>query len=142
MKILTDYNLSKQKENSMKNRVTLRHMSFNGESYLWAYHYDKNDFINYPYSYYLFVPKSNEKLKVRVYFKRYAPNMNLNIYSENGTVCLYNGSKIILNLCRPFFARQVIEYVFSYCCNKTDVGEIEIQDGDAILEKLGYTDFF
>ena len=110
----------------MKNRVTLRQMSFNGESYLWAYHYDKNDFINYPYSYYLFVPKSNEKLKVRVYFKRYAPNMNLNIYSENGTVCMYNGSKIIL----------------SYCCNKTDVGEIEIQDGDAILEKLGYTDFF
>lgn len=116
-------------------------MTFNGESYLWAYHYDDNDLKNYPYSYYLFVPEDNEKLKVRVYFKRYAPNMNIDAYSEEGTICLYKGERIILNLCRPFFARQFIEYVFSYCCNKTDTGEVEIRDGDAILEKLGYTEF-
>ena len=47
----------------MKNRVKLRQMTFNGDSYMWAYHYDDHDFKNYPYSYYLFVPKNNEKLK-------------------------------------------------------------------------------
>ena len=125
----------------MKNRVKLRQMTFNGDSYMWAYHYDDHDFKNYPYSYYLFVPKNNEKLKVRVYFTRYAPNMDLDAYSEEGSICLYKGERIILNLCRPFFAKQLIEYVFSNCCNKTDVGEIEIKDGDAILEKLGYTEF-
>ena len=125
----------------MKNRDKLRTMSFNEETYLWAYHYDDMDFSHYPYSYYLFVPKDNNKLKVRVYFKRYAPNMKLDIYSEEGTVCMCNGEKIILNLCRPFFARQVLEYVFEFCCNKSDVGEINIKDGDMILEKLGYKKF-
>lgn len=125
----------------MKNRTKLRPMTFNGESYLWAYHYDDKDFCNYPYSYYLFVPKNNDKLKVRVYFTRYAPNMSINAYSEEGTICLYKGEKIILNLCRPFFARQMIEYIFSHCCNKTDIGEIDIKDGDTVLEKLGYTEF-
>ena len=28
----------------MKNRSKLRQITFNGESYLWAYHYDDNDF--------------------------------------------------------------------------------------------------
>lgn len=99
----------------MKNRAKLRQMTFNGNSYLWTYHYDENDLKNYPYSYYLFVPKSNERLKVRVYFTRYAPNMNIDAYSEEGTICLYKGERIILNLCRFFFARQLIEYVFSNC---------------------------
>ena len=48
----------------MKNRKKLRQMTFNGELYLWAYHYDDRDFDNYPYSYYLFVPKENNKLKI------------------------------------------------------------------------------
>ena len=124
----------------MKNRAKLRQMTFNGESYLWAYYYDDMDFDNYPYSYYLFVPKDNDKLKVRVYFARYAPNLNMDAYSEEGSICLYKGERIILNLCRPFFARQVIEHVFLNCCNKTDIGEIEIRNGDAILERLGYTE--
>ena len=122
----------------MKNRSKLRQITFNGESYLWAYHYDDNDFSNYPYSYYLFVPKENSRLTVRVYFTRYAPNMNIDAYSDEGTVCLYNGKSIVLNLCRPFFARKVIEYVFTHCCNQSDSGEVEIKNGDAILEKLGF----
>lgn len=128
----------------MKTRSRLREITFNGETYLWAYHYDDKDFNNYPFSYYLFVPKDNNKLKVRVYFTRYAPNMNIDIYSEEGkkgTICLYKGEKTILNLCRPFFARQIIEYVFRYRCNRSDTGEIEIKDGDTILEMLGYTEF-
>ena len=125
----------------MKNRKKLRQMTFNGELYLWAYHYDDRDFDNYPYSYYLFVPKENNKLKVRVYFKRYAPDMAIDIYSEAGTICLYKGERIVLNLCRPFFARQVIEYVFQNCCNNTDTGEVEIKDGDLILNRLGFKEF-
>ena len=125
----------------MKNRNKLRTMTFNGETYLWAYHYDDNDFSNYPYSYYLFVPKDNNKLKVRVYFTRYAPNMDIDAYSEEGSICLYKGERIILNLCRPFFARQILEYVFEYRCNKSYIGEIDIKDGDTILETLGYTGF-
>lgn len=125
----------------MKNRPKLRQITFNGESYRWAYYYDDKDLNNYPFSYYLFVPEHNDKLKIRVYFKRYVPNMDLDICTEEGTVCLFKGERTVLNLCRPFFARQVIEYVFSHCCNKTDTGEIEIRDGDTILEKLGYTEF-
>ena len=125
----------------MKNREKLRKMTFHGETYLWAYYYDDMDFKNYPYSYYLFSPEDNAKLKVRVYFTRYAPNMNIDAYSEEGTVCMYRGKKMVLNLCQPVFAQQVIEYVFSQCCKKTDTGEIEIRDGDAILEKIGYSEF-
>ena len=125
----------------MKNRVKLREMTYDGETYLWAYYYDDMDFSNYPYSYYLFIPKDNEKLKVKVFFTRYAPNMKMDIYSEEGTKCLYHGEKIVINLWRPFFARQVIEYVFSHCCKKTDIGDIEIKYGDTILENIGYSEF-
>ena len=125
----------------MKNRVRLRLINVDGEKYLWSYNYDDIDFSNYPYSYYLFVPKDNNRLKVRVYFTRYSPNMNIDAYLYEGTSCFYRGGKIILNLCRPFFARQIIEYVFNNLCSKSDVGEINIKDDDNILNELGYTDF-
>ncbi|MBO4878612.1 MAG: hypothetical protein J5501_11470 [Ruminococcus sp.] len=51
----------------MKNRKKLRQMTVNGDTYLWAYYYDPHDIVNYPSSYYLFVPKENERLKVRVH---------------------------------------------------------------------------
>lgn len=123
-------------------RGKLRHIFVNGRGYLWNYYYDDMDFENYPYSYYLFVPESNRRLKVRVYFTKYAPQMNLNIYSHEGTVCLYQGKQVELNLCRPFFAGQMIEYVFGCCCHDTDTGEMELRNGDAILEELGYSDFY
>lgn len=125
----------------MKNRNRLRLMKIDQKEYLWSYNYDDMDFYNYPYSYYLFVPKKNEKLKVRVHFTRYAPQMNLNAYSSEGTICLFKGKQVILNLCRPYFARQIIEYVFQNCCNDTDTGEIDIKDGDKILKEIGYSDF-
>ena len=62
-------------------------------------------------------------------------------YSEEGSVCLYNGKRIILNHFRPFFAGKEIEYVFSHCCNQSDSSEVEIKNGDAVLEKLGFTGF-
>ena len=126
----------------MKNRVKLRLMKTEGEEYLWSYNFDDMDFYNYPYSYYLYVPKNNKKLTVRVYFTKYAPNMNLNCYRYEGTPCLYNGEPIILNLCRPFFAKQVIEYVFQHHCNYSDKGEVNIKDGDNILTELGYSEFY
>ena len=126
---------------NMKNRDKLRIITFNGETYYWAYYYDDMDFKKYPYSYYLFIPKANNKLKVRVYFTRYAPNMKLNIYTEDGTMCMFRGEKTILNLNQPYFARQVIEYIFNHCCKTSDIGEISINDGDGILEKIGYSDF-
>lgn len=126
----------------MKNRVKLRMMMFNEEKWLWSYNYNDMDFINYPHSYYLFVPDDNRKLKVRVFFTRYAPNMNLDAYLDEGTICFHNGKRVVLNLCRPFFARQIIEYVFNNLCSRTDIGEINIKDGDSILENLGYTDFY
>lgn len=126
----------------MKNRKKLRHMQIKDKEYLWAYYYDDMDFSNYPYSYYLFVPKNNKKLKVRVYFTKYEPQMNLNAYTSKGTICLFKGEKIELNLCRPYYARQVMEYIFKNCCADTDVGEINIENGEAILEKLGYSHFY
>ncbi|MBD5158632.1 MAG: hypothetical protein HDT23_00025 [Ruminococcus sp.] len=126
----------------MKNRVKLRVMNVDGEKYLWSYNYDDMDFVNYPYSYYLFVPENNKKLKVRVYFTRYSPNMNIDTYSDEGTPCFYGKEKIILNLCRPLFARQILEYVFNNMCSKSDVGEINIKDGDNILYEMGYRDFY
>lgn len=126
----------------MKNRAKLRNIVVNNKEYLWAYYYDDMDFNHYPYSYYLFVPKNNEKLKVRVYFTKYAPNMNLNIYTHEGTSCLYHGEQVVLNLCRPYFAKQIIKYVFENCCREEDIGEIELRDGDSILMCLGYFDFY
>lgn len=125
----------------MKNRVHLREINLNGKEYLWSYNYDNLDFSNFPYSYYLFVPKCNQKLKVRVYFTEYAPPMNLGGNQNEGTPCLYKGQKVILNLCRPFFTKQILEYVFQKYCSDTDTGEIEIKDGDKILTELGYSDF-
>lgn len=126
----------------MKNRVKLRTIDVNGEKYLWSYNFDDSDYVNYPYSYYLFVPKDNNKLKVRVYFTQYAPNMDLGCYLYDGTPCFYKGEKVILNLCRPLFARQMIEYVFNHCCDKSDNGEINITDGDSILTEMGYEEFY
>ncbi|MDE6034333.1 MAG: hypothetical protein K2G36_00245 [Ruminococcus sp.] len=126
----------------MKNRVRLRVMDVDGEKYLWSYNYDDMDFVNYPYSYYLFVPQDNKKLKVRVYFTRYSPNMKIDAYSDEGTPCFYGEEKIILNLCRPYFARQILEYVFDNLCSKSDTGEIDIKDGDSILYEMGYRNFY
>lgn len=124
----------------MNNRNKLRHIVADDTEYLWNYYDDDMDFINYPYSYYLFIPKNNQKLKVRVHFTKYAPEMNLNISNE-GTVCFYGEEQIVLNLCRPYYARQMIEYIFSNCCRNTDTGEIDIKNGEDILEQLGYRDF-
>lgn len=125
----------------MKNRGKLRRIVVNGKGYLWNYYYDDMDFANYPYSYYLFVPEENQRLKVRVYFMKYTPQMNLNVYTTEGIVCLYKGEAVVLNLCRPLFARQMIEYIFANCCRDTDVGEFAIKDGEDVLENLGYSDF-
>ncbi len=66
----------------MKNRSKLRHIIINNKGYLWNYYYDDMDFSSFPYSYYLFVPVNNQKLKVRVYFKKYMPQMNLKFWTE------------------------------------------------------------
>ena len=126
----------------MKNRGKLRRIVVNGRAYLWNYYYDDMDFTNYPYSYYLFVPEENRRLKVRIYFAKYVPQMKLDVYTSEGTICQYKGKQVEMNLCRPFFARQMIEYVFDKCCYDTDVGELEIKNGEAILENLGYSDFY
>lgn len=117
-------------------------MTIDGKEYLWNYYYDDMDFSHYPYSYYLFVPKNNQRLKVRVYFTRYAPQMNLQLYPSEGTVCFYQGKQVILNLCRPCFAKQVIEYVFENCCQDMMTGEVNLMEGDTILQQLGYSGFY
>jgi len=127
---------------ALKNRRKLRHIIVKGKRYLWNYFYDDMDFTNYPYSYYLFVPAENQQLKVKVYFKKYEPQMKLNVYASEGTICRYKGRPIEMNLCRPFFARQVIEYVFCKYCHDTDVGELVIKNGETVLENLGYSDFY
>lgn len=126
----------------MKNRIKLRSMKIDQKEYLWSYNYDDMDFSNYPYSYYLFVPKKNQRLKVRVKFTKYAPQMKLDIYKNEGTVCSFKGQQVILNLCRPYYARQVMEYVFQNYCNENDIGEIDIEDGEKILTEMGFTDFY
>ena len=68
--------------------------------------------------------------------------MYLDVYTSKGTICQYKGRQIEMNLCKPLFARQVIEYVFDKCCHDTDVGELAIKNGEAILEHLGYSDFY
>lgn len=65
-------------------RGRLRQISVDGRAYRWNYYYDDMDFENYPYSYYLFVPEENQRLKVRVYFTKYAPQMNLDCYITGG----------------------------------------------------------
>ena len=117
-------------------------MKIDQKEYLWSYNYDDMDFSNYPYSYYLFLPKKNKRLKVRVLFKKYAPQMKLDIYKNEGTICLFKGQQVILNLCRPYYARQVMEYVFQNYCNENDIGEIDIEDGEKILTEMGFTDFY
>lgn len=129
------------KEVPMK-RGKLRRISVDGRRYRWNYMYDDMDFSNYPYSYYVFVPEENQRFKIRVYFTKYEPQMKLDAYLYRGTLCQDRGEQAVMNLCRPFFAAQVIRYVFAHCCQDTDVGEVEIRDGEAILEKLGYSDFY
>lgn len=126
----------------LKNRGKLRQIVVNEKEYLWNYYYDDMDFANYPYSYYLFVPRKNQRLKVRVYFTKYEPQMNLDVYTRKGTVCFCQGKQVEMNLCRPWFARQMIKYIFDRCCRDTDVGELEIRNGEAVLEELGYTGFY
>lgn len=118
----------------------LRHMTINDREYLWNYFYDDMDFASYPYSYYLFIPKCNPKLKIRVYFTKYAPPMRL--VPDKGTDCFCRGKQAVLNLNRPYFARQMLEYIFQNYCRETDIGEIEIKDGEAVLERIGYSDFY
>lgn len=127
---------------TLKNRRKLRHIVVDGKCYLWNYFYDDMDFADYPYSYYLFVPKRNPRLKVRVYFTKYAPPMNLDVDTGKGTVCQYQGKQVEMNLCRPYFARQMIEYVFANCCHDMDAGEFEVRDGEAVLEEMGYSGFY
>lgn len=126
----------------LKNRGKLRHIIVKEKRYLWNYFYDDMDFTNYPYSYYLFVPAENPRLKVRVYFTKYEPQMYLDVYTSEGTICQYKGRQVEMNLCRPLFARKVIEYVFDKCYHDTDVGEFAIKNGEDILENLGYSDFY
>lgn len=126
----------------MKNRGKLRHIVVNEKKYLWNYYYDDMDFANCPYSYYLFVPERNPRLKVRVYFTKYVPQMNLDIYMSEGTICQYKGKQIEMNLCRPLFAGQMIAYVFGRYCQDIDIGELEIKNGESVLENLGYSDFY
>ncbi len=123
-------------------RGRLRQISVDGRACRWNYYYDDMDFENYPYSYYLFAPEENQRLKVRVYFTKYAPQMNLDCYITGGTVCRYQGEPVVMNLCRPFFAAQMIKYVFGHCCQETDTGEVEVRNGEAILENLGYSEFY
>ena len=68
--------------------------------------------------------------------------MHLDVYTNEGTICQYKGRQIEMNLCRPLFARQVIEYVFDKYCQDTDVGELAVKNGEDILENLGYSDFY
>lgn len=68
--------------------------------------------------------------------------MNIDVYTAEGTPCLYKGEPCVLNLCRPYYAGQMIEYVFANRCHASDLGELEIRDGDAILEAMGYMDFY
>ncbi len=124
----------------MKNRAKLRTITIGGKSYFWSYNYDDMDFSNYPYSYYLFSPMQNPKLKVRVHFTKYAPPMKIDSLQE-GTPCLYQGQPNVMNLCRPYFAKQVLAYVFRNRCSETDTGTIDIRDGEAILTAIGYSDF-
>ena len=126
----------------MKNRDKLRRMTIGNKEYLWNYYYDDMDFTNYPYSYYIFMPKNNQQLKVRIYFQKYAPQMNLDIYESEGTKCFYKGEQVELNLCRPHYAKQMIEYVFNNYYSDTDIGEFDIKDGDAVLERMGYSGFY
>ena len=123
-------------------RSKLRRISVDGKAYRWNYMYDDMDLVKYPYSYYVFVPEENPRFKVRVYFTKYAPQMKLDVYVVEGTICQYQGEPALMNLCRPFFAAQVIRYVFAHCCQDTDRGEVEIRDGEAVLESLGYSDFY
>ena len=95
----------------MKNRNKLRHIIINNKEYLWNYYYDDMDFSNFPYSYYLFVPINNRKLKVSVYFKKYMPQMNLDVYTSEGTPCLYKNKPVVLNLCRPFYGGACNKYL-------------------------------
>ena len=125
----------------MKNRRKLRKIIVDGKEYLWSYNYDDMDFSDYPHSYYVFVPKEFPALKVRVYFKKYAPQMKISGYLYNGTPCRYNDEEIVMNLCRPYFAAQMISYVFGNICRDAVSGEINIENGDDILRKLGYSDF-
>ena len=92
-------------------RSKLRRISVDGKAYRWNYMYDDMDLVNYPYSYYVFVPEENPRFKVRVYFTKYAPQMKLDVYVVEGTICQYQGEPALMNLCRPFFAAQVIRYV-------------------------------
>lgn len=50
-------------------RGRLRQISVDGRACRWNYYYDDMDFENYPYSYYLFAPEENQRLKVRVYLQ-------------------------------------------------------------------------
>lgn len=56
--------------------------------------------------------------------------MRLGVEGYDGTVCYYKGEECVLNLCRPYFARKVIQYIFDNCCAETDIGEIEIKNGE------------
>lgn len=125
----------------MKNRAKLRTMTIGEKAYFWSYNYDDMDFSNYPCSYYLFSPAKNPKLTIRVRFSKYAPPMKIDSPQE-GTPCLYHGQPEVMNLCRPHFAKQVLEYVFQNGCSETDTGVIDIPDGERILTELGYSDFF
>lgn len=122
----------------MKNRPAPRTLHIGEKEYLWSYNFDKSDYKNYPYSYYMFSPKDNQKLKVRVYFTQYENPTDI---TPSGTPCIYKGENVILNLCEPSAAKRVAEYVFTELIPDNQTGEVELRDGDEILRNIGYKDF-
>lgn len=104
----------------MNNSDELKTTYFFNVFYLYKLHRDVVDHTNIPHAYYLFIPKKNQELTVRVHFYKYAQNKYLESFH---------------------YIELVFNYIYEEYFKDTRTGEIDIQDGDRILEELGIQDY-
>ncbi len=116
---------------------SFRRITVNKEKFLWKYIYDDLDFAKYPYSYYLIVPENNQKITIKIIFSDLEPPMLLD--GDEGTLGTYNGKELYLNLNKPKFVAQIIEYILNSDVDLQQSGILEYEQGEKILYELGYS---
>ncbi|MGN0438264.1 MAG: hypothetical protein ACI4F4_07030 [Lachnospiraceae bacterium] len=115
---------------------SFRSVNVRGKLYSWKYVYDDLDFENYPYSYYLIIPDENKKFILKVLFRELEPPMILE--RDEGTLAFFEGKEMYLNLNRPRYVVQIIEYLLAKNIDFNKSETLIYEKGEMIFRELGY----
>lgn len=107
-----------------------RKIVVNNLEYKWLYRYDDYDYQNDPYL--LIVPGAFPETTLRIHF-----SVKEHFLLNSGFPAFFQGKPVCINLNRPFFVSQIIQW----CGEREDLfnrtGERHLQGLD-ILREIGY----